>query len=313
MKEKILQLLNENNYISGEKIGKKLGVTRTAVWKQIQNLEKAGYQIESIKNKGYRIIKRPDIPIETEVKQNLNTRIIGRKVYYYPEITSTNTIAKQKAMEKTTEGTIIIADKQTKGRGRKNRTWVSLWGGLWFSIILYPDLPPERGMAVTMTASVSLAQAIEETTGIKPVIKWPNDLLINNKKVCGILTELDAEIDKINYVIVGIGINVNNEIKDDLKSIATSLKEITGSSLHRVKLLRTILKYFDKNYLHIDNPSYIRKQWLSYSKIIGKKMMITEGENKSIGVVQDVDESGCLIMNSDGKLKRIVSGDLSFL
>ena len=313
MKEKILQLLNENNYISGEKLAKKLGVSRTAIWKQIQNLEKTGYKIKSIKNKGYKLIKRPDIPIETEVKQNLNTKIIGRKIYYFKKLISTNTFAKQKTLEKTTEGTVVIADTQTKGRGRKNRTWYSPYGGLWFSIILYPNLPPERGMLITMAASVSVAQAIEEITGIKPVIKWPNDLLVNNKKICGILTELDAEIDKINYVIVGIGINVNNDIRDDLESKAISLKEITASPIPRVDLLRYILKHFDKNYLRLQEPDYIRKLWFSYSKIIGKKIMIQEGENSIIGVVQDVDESGCLIINSEGKIKRIVSGDLSFL
>jgi len=313
MKEKILQLLNENNYISGEKLAKKLGVSRTAIWKQIQNLEKTGYKIKSIKNKGYKLIKRPDIPIETEVKQNLNTKIIERKIYYFQELPSTNIFAKQKTLEKATEGTLVVADTQTEGRGRKNRSWSSPYGGLWFSVILYPNLPPERGMLITMAASVSVAQAIEETTNIKPVVKWPNDLLVNGKKICGILTELDAEIDKINYVIVGIGINVNNEINNDLKNKAVSLKEITNSSISRVNLLRAILKHFDKNYLHINNPDYIRKQWFAHSKIKGKKIMITEGEKKITGVVQDVDESGCLIINSDGIIKRIVSGDLSFL
>ena len=313
MKEKILQLLNENNYISGEKLAKKLGVSRTAIWKQIQNLKKTGYKIKSIKNKGYKLIKRPDMPVETEVKQNLNTKILGRKIYYFQELPSTNIFAKQKTLEKATEGTLIIADTQTEGRGRKNRSWSSPYGGLWFSVILYPNLPPERGMLITMAASVSVAQAIEETTNIKPVVKWPNDLLVNGKKICGILTELDAEIDKINYVIVGIGINVNNEINNDLKNKAVSLKEITNSSISRVNLLRAILRHFDKNYLHINNPDYIRKQWFAYSKIIGKKIMITEGEKKITGVVQDVDESGCLIINSDGIIKRIVSGDLSFL
>lgn len=313
MKQKILQLLNENNYTSGEKIARKLGISRTAVWKQIQNLKKIGYKIESTKNKGYKIIKRPDTPIEIEIKQNLNTKIIGKKIYYYTQLKSTNTTAKQKTLEKTAEGTIIIADTQTQGRGRKNRTWYSPHGGLWFSVILYPNLPPERSMLLTMTASVSVAQAIEETTGIKPVIKWPNDLLINNRKVCGILTELDAEIDKINYVIIGIGINVNNEIKNDLKHIGISLKQVTKHPISRVELLKTILKQFDKNYLHINNPDYIRKQWLAYSKIISKKIMITEEGNKITGVVQDIDESGCLLINSEGKIKRVVSGDLHFL
>lgn len=313
MKEKILQLLNKNNYTSGEKIAKKLGISRTAVWKQIQNLKKIGYKIEAIKNKGYKIIQRPDTPIETEIKQKLNTKIIGKKIYHYPTLASTNTTAKQKTLEQIPEGTIIIADTQTKGRGRKNRTWHSPYGGLWFSTILYPDLPPERSMFLTMAASISVAQAIEETTGIKPVIKWPNDILINNRKICGILTELDAEIDKINYVIIGIGINVNNEIENKLKPIAISLKEITKKPISRVEILRSILKHFDKNYSYIKNPDYIRDLWFSYSKIIGKKIMIYEGENKIIGVVQDVDESGCLIIDSNGEPKRIVSGDISFL
>ena len=313
MKEKILELLNEKDFVSGEHLAKKLGVSRTAVWKQINNLKKIGYKIESVKNKGYRLSSTPDIPIETELKKGLKTKIIGQKTFYFPEIESTNQYAKKIVADKIEEGTVVVSDVQTKGRGRKNRGWSSPKGGLWFSVILYPNIPPERGMLITMTASVSVAQAIEEITGLRPVIKWPNDLLVNGKKVCGILTELDAEIDKINYSIVGIGINVNNKIKKELKSKAISLNEVGNLELPKVKLLQSILTNFDLNYSKIMDNNYIRNLWFSYSNIIGKEIEVQRQKDTVKGIVSSVDESGCLIIKSNGKQIRIVSGDIIFL
>ena len=315
MKEKLLESLSTNHFISGEKLAEKIGVSRTAVWKQIKSLKNLGYQIESIKNKGYRLVTNPDIPIPEEILKNLDTQIIGKKIIYFKEISSTNSYAKKIIDKKTPEGTVIIADVQTDGRGRKNRFWVSPTGGLWFSVILYPNIPPERGMLVTMTASVAVAQAIKNITDLDPVIKWPNDVLINGKKVCGILTEIDAEMDKINYSIIGIGVNVNNKIEKNLEKIATSLNQEKGLDVSRLKLIQSILKNFDENYMELKkgNIQRIRKLWFSYANIINKKIRVT-GENEvNSGVVVDVDESGCLILDTaHGKL-RIVSGDVEFL
>ena len=316
MREKILNLLKTDDHISGEKIAEILNVSRTAVWKQINSLKKDGYEIDSIKNKGYRLLSRPDIPFSEEISKNLCTEIIGNTIIYFPEISSTNLHAKKLIGKNAKEGTIIISDVQKQGRGRKDRSWSSPIGGLWFSTILYPNLTPQNGMIVTMVASVAITRGIEETLNITPVIKWPNDLLIDNKKVCGILTELDAEMDKINYMIVGIGLNVNNKIDKELKKIAISLKQKTGSEISRVELLQSILKHFDRTYCDLLSGKYenIRNLWLSYSNIIGKKIQVEQSDKVKItGKVVDIDESGCLILKKkDGNVK-IFSGDVTFL
>jgi BirA family biotin operon repressor/biotin-[acetyl-CoA-carboxylase] ligase len=315
MKEKIIRELNKKEFVSGEKLAKTLNVSRTAVWKQIRSLKQLGYEIETLKNKGYRLRSSPDKPIESEIKQNFKTKIIGKRIEYKKSVFSTNLIAKDYAKSKISEGTVVVAEKQTKGRGRKQREWHSPEGGLWFSIVLYPNLPPEDGILVTMAASVSVADAIQKSTGLTPEIKWPNDVLINGKKVCGILTEFDAEMDRINYVVVGIGINVNNDISKDISKIAVSLKQLTGSKVSRVNLLKSILTKFDEmyNYIISGNFRYVRDSWSTFSNIIGKKIKVTGERDNIKGYVTDVDEHGCIILEtSKGKI-RILSGDVTYL
>jgi BirA family biotin operon repressor/biotin-[acetyl-CoA-carboxylase] ligase len=315
MRIEILKLLTEEKIVSGESLAKKLNVSRTAIWKQIKILQKYGYKIETVKNKGYRLISRPDVPIFEEITEGLNTKVIGKKIYYFKTIDSTNIYAKKLVKNGIEQGTIVVSDIQNSGRGRKNRSWSSPKGGLWFSVILYPNIPPQKAMLVTMASSVAVAQGIIETTGLTPMIKWPNDLLINNKKVCGILTELDAEMDKINYSIVGIGINVNNEVDDSLKDVATSLYKLTKANISRVKLLRSIIKNLDKNYSKLIDKDYssIRENWISCSDIIGRRVQISDEKSVVDGLVTDVDENGCLILNTSKETVRVVSGDLTIL
>jgi len=246
---------------------------------------------------------------------NLKTKIIGKKIYYFDKIQSTNLYAKQLIDEKIEDGTVVIADVQTGGRGRKNRTWLSPSGGLWFSVILYPDISPRRGMVITMAASISVSKAIKEVTGLKTEIKWPNDILIKNKKVCGILTELNADLNKINYTIVGIGLNVNNKIDKQLNEIAISLKQVVGSDVSRDKLFKSILKNFDINYFRLKNNDfkYIKKTWLTYSNIIGKKVKIIEEKNVTEGVVKDIDDNGYIILKTISGKKRVLNGDVLYL
>lgn len=315
MKHKILELLEEKKFHSGEKLARKLNVSRTAIWKQIKSLKELGYDIYSVKNKGYRLISRPDIPTFEEVSLNLDTKIIGKNIHYFRKLDSTNIYAKNLLKNGASEGDIVISDIQKSGRGRKNRVWYSPFGGLWFSVILFPIIPPQNAMLITMTCSVSIAQGIYEIIDVKPEIKWPNDLLIHDKKVCGILTELDAEIDKINYSIVGIGINVNNKIINELKDIAVSLKEVTGFDISRVELLRSILKNLDKNYSMLKSNKYedIRNLWFSFSNMIGQKIKVDNEKSTLIGIVKNIDENGCLILDVKGKIKRIITGDISYL
>jgi len=315
MKFDLIHLLNYDTFISGEIIANKLNISRTAVWKQIQQLKKFGYKIESVKNKGYRLISKPDIPLSEEVLSGLETNIIGKKIYYFKSLKSTNLHAKELIQKNIDEGTIVISDIQTKGRGRKNRDWFSPEGGLWFSIILYPNIPIEYAMMITMTASISVVKAINELTGLSPFIKWPNDLLINGKKVCGILTELDAEMDRINHCIVGIGINVNNVIVKNLQNKADSIFNIYKSNISRVDLLRLFLKHFDKNYFRLlsNDFDYIRDLWFSNTDIVGRNVRLI-GENSIVeGVIIDIDNSGALVLESDGNKIRVVSGDLVYI
>ncbi len=258
---------------------------------------------------------KPDFINSEEITKNLKTEIIGKKAYFFEKVPSTNLFAKQLIQKKAKEGTIVISDIQTSGRGRKNRTWYSPPGGLWFSVILYPEICPKRGMLITMAVSISVAQAIKKITGLDLEIKWPNDLLFKEKKVCGILTEINADFNKINYAIVGIGINVNNEIDEDLKNIAFSLKQELGLEISRLKLLRSILKNLDKNYKKLikRDYSYIEKTWISFTKIIGRKVQITDEKNVTQGVVRDVDENGHLIIESKFGMIKIVSGDVKYL
>lgn len=315
MNDKIIGLLKKDTFVSGEILAKNLGISRTAIWKQIKSLKDVGYEIESVKNKGYRLISKPDVPLPEEIKYGLETKVIGTDIVYFRKINSTNLYCKNIAKENASEGTVVVADIQEKGRGRKSRVWSSPEGGLWFSVLLKPDIPPQNAMILTMATSVSLVEAIEENTGLNPVIKWPNDLLIGSKKICGILTELDAEMDKINYAIVGVGINVNNSLSNDLQNIATTLKKESNIKISRVELLKDIIKNIDRNYNYVKSLDFdkIRQLWFLHADIIGKKVKVTREKDVVVGRVSDVDETGCLILDTKEGLEKIITGDVIFL
>lgn len=262
-----------------------------------------------------KLTPKSDILRPQEITKNLKTKIIGKKIYFFKKIPSTNLYAKQLVKDSIEEGTIIVADVQTHGRGRKNRYWHSPTGGLWFSVVLYPNIPADRGMLITMASCVSVAQAFKKITGINPEIKWPNDLLFNGKKTCGILTEIDADLDKINYIIVGIGINVNNDIDEELKKIAISLKQVTGVEISLINLLRSILQHLDLNYnkLILGDFNSIKKLWLSYSSIIGREIQVEDEKIVTRGEVIDIDDSGYIILKTDSGIDKIVSGDVKYL
>jgi BirA family biotin operon repressor/biotin-[acetyl-CoA-carboxylase] ligase len=192
MRDKLLRLLSHDGFISGEQLAETLGVSRTAIWKQINSLRLLGYEIKSVKNKGYQLLSRPDIPIPAEVMDGLDTKVVGREIVYFKTVSSTNVYARKLVEDGVDEGTVVVADVQVNGRGRKKRTWSSPEGGLWFSIILSPNIPPQRGMMLTMTASTSVVQGIQEVTGLTSEIKWPNDVLLNDRKFCVVLMLLNA-------------------------------------------------------------------------------------------------------------------------
>lgn len=319
MTNDILKYLKKQEYISGEVLAKKLGVSRVAIWKQIQRLKNAGYKIIADQNSGYCLVSRPDLLLPQEIQNGLSTTYIGRKIYYFPELKSTNIMAKEKAShkeEEINEGTVIISERQSAAKGRLGRNWFSPAGGIWLSIILYPQLSPSYIPRITLMTAVAVVKAIERCTQIKAQIKWPNDILINNKKVCGILTEMSAELDLINWVVIGIGINVDikkQEFPEDIREKTTSLKEVLGKEISRVRLVQMFLKEFERYYelLKRREISSILKEWKFYSHTLGKKIKINIGEQVITGEAIDVNEEGGLVLKKeDGELVELISGTI---
>ena len=315
----ILKFLREKEYVSGKVLAQKLGISRVAIWKQIQKLKDIGYKIRSDQNLGYCLVSRPDLLIPQEIQRGLSTNYIGKEIYYFPELKSTNIMAKEKALHRVEgidEGTLIITERQSAGKGRLGREWFSPVGGIWLSIILYPQLSPSYISRITLMTAVAVVKAIKICTQIESQIKWPNDILINEKKVCGILTEMSAELDIINWVVVGIGINVNIDHQDfpeDIQKNTISLKEILGKKVLRVKLVQTFLQEFEKYYESLKRREFssILKEWKLYSHTLGKKIRVDMGERIITGEATDINEEGALILKKgDGKLVEIISGTI---
>jgi len=319
MMNDILKFLGEKEYVSGEVLAKKLGISRVAVWKQIQKLKDMGYKIISDQNMGYCLVSRPDLLLPQEIQRGLYTNYIGKEIYYFPELKSTNIMAKEKALHRTEaidEGTLIITERQSAGKGRLGREWFSPAGGIWLSILLYPQLSPSYISRITLMTAVAVVKAIRIYTQIKSQIKWPNDILINEKKVCGILTEMSAELDMINWVVVGIGINANinqEEFPEDIRANSISLKEVLGEEISRVKLIQIYLKEFEEYYEKLKRKEFpsILKEWKLYSHTLRRKTKVDIGERIITGEAVDISEEGALILKKeDGELIEIISGTI---
>ena len=225
---KILEELKKTeSYISGEELGEKLGVSRAAIWKGIQKLKEQGYEIEAVSNKGYHIVRNQDLYNGIEIEEVCNTTKIAKEVYFYEQTDSTNNCIRKLAKEGKKEGVVAVAEIQTAGKGRRGKGWQSPKGtGIWMSMLLTPNITPPEAPVLTLLAGLAVCRAVRQQTGLTAMIKWPNDILISNKKICGILTELYAEMDSVHFVITGIGINVNTEVfPEELQKTATSLKE----------------------------------------------------------------------------------------
>lgn len=318
MKEEILDYLKkgENKFISGEEISSKLNITRASVWKYINSLKVDGYDIESVSRKGYKLISSPDILTYEEVKPYLKTNRIGRKIIYYKSLDSTNLECKRIA-DKELEGTVVAGEEQLKGRGRLGRTWVSpIYKGIYISIILKPDIQMEEAPKVTSIGAAAVLLALNNI-GIESQIKWPNDIVINGKKVCGILTEMSGEINRINYIVIGIGINVNlktEDIEEDLKERATSLFIEKGNEIDRRALLADILNNFEDLYDRFLKGDYSKTVGLCREKssLLGREVKIFKNGREAFGKALDIDDEGALIIEyKDGSKDRIISGEVS--
>lgn len=321
MKKEILELLRQHRdtYVSGEDISHQLKVSRTAIWKHIQSLRKAGYLIDSSPRHGYRLRAVPDILYPEEVQNGLSTKFMGHRIFHYHCLQSTNETARVLAEKGAEKGTIILSEEQLNGRGRLGRNWVSPYGrGIWMSIILKPTISPIETSQLTLVAGVAVTESIRGLTGLPALIKWPNDILINNKKVCGILTESKVEIDVVHYVIIGIGINVNldkSNFPEDIRAKATSLKiENGGNSISRVALLQQVLSNFEHYYLQYLKEGFgtIRHQWKKYSITFDRYITIQTIKRKLVGLVLDIDQNGALVVrDSSGKAHHFNAGEIT--
>jgi BirA family transcriptional regulator, biotin operon repressor / biotin---[acetyl-CoA-carboxylase] ligase len=297
------------SWVSGEEMALSLGVTRTAIWKQVQSLRIRGYQIEASTRKGYRLKERPDIVDPDLVRLCSRARLLGREILWFKEVSSTNEIARRLAPEKE-EGTVILAETQIDGRGRMARMWHSPAGGVWMSLILKPKIQLYDIHKINMVVDLGIVRALEGLYGLKAGIKWPNDLLLGEKKVCGILTEIAAEVDQLQYAIVGVGINANVDIDSYLPELnATSLCREIGSRVSRPELVGKILEEIEQSYLKMSSPE-IYREWCDRSATIGKQVKVISRSGEIRGKAASLSPDGALCLElSDGKLQRVLAGD----
>lgn len=321
MKEDIIRALKQNTdkHISGEQLSELLGVSRTAVWKWINQLKAEGYVIESQTKLGYRLVESPETLFSYEIEPFMNTKLIGKHIMHFDTLDSTNDEAKRLAEKTFENGTVLIADEQQSGRGRLGRNWTSPKGkGIWLTIMLKPQIAPKDASKMTIIAALAVRRAIQSVCKVESQIKWPNDIVLNGKKICGILTEMNAEMDEIHYLIVGIGINVNLD-KDDfdetLLDKATSLKVESNSEIDRKILVANILNEFEILYHDFIKEVNIEKYFEEYKKAsatIGKQVKIIDRKGEIIGFAEDLNMEGQLIVRKeDGTFIEVTSGEVS--
>ena len=317
MREKVIKAILDSgeNFMSGEQLSKKLGISRTAVWKHINALREEGYNIESVNKKGYRLAEKPDDILSSEnIAYNLPTEFIGKKVIHLDTVGSTNDYAKEIG-NKVSGGTLIISEQQTKGKGRLGRVWKSKSGdGIWMRLIIKPKIEPYKAPFLTLVAGASVVKALSNL-GVEASIKWPNDIIVHNKKICGILTELSAEMERVNYVVIGIGINIKTiDFPDEIKEKATSLYK-DGYKLSRVDIVRQFCIEFEKlykGYILDGNKQDTLELCRKYSAIIGKQVYVIKNNKRELVKCIDINENGNLIVKEkNGEIQEIMSGEVS--
>ena len=302
MKGRVLEALRESSgYLSGETLANRLGTSRVSIWRHIRSLEKEGYLIETSRN-GYRLVSSPDLLLPFEFPG------LEQKIHYFSEIGSTMDAARELAKKGAGEGTIVIAEAQTHGRGRLGREWLSPKGGIYFTLILRPKISPASSPRINLMASLAVAVTIRKLFGLDAGLKWPNDVLIEGKKVCGILAEMDAETDVLNFVNLGIGINANTSIPRFEKT-ATSLKHATGKDISRKEFLGALLVEIEHRQASLMEASLL-EEWRKLSVTLGKDVRIVAPGEVIVGRAIDVDTTGALIIRQrNGSLKKAVAGD----
>ena len=305
--------------VSGADLSQKLRVSRAAIWARIEDLRSLGYDIEASPHRGYRLLSAPDVLHADDLISRLGkTEVIGRDIRVFEETTSTNDVIEKLARDGVKEGVVVFAESQTRGPGRLGRKWMSpAKRGLWFSVLLRPDLRPQETTRLNVASATALRRAIESQTGLKPEIKWPNDILIHGKKVAGILTELSGELDHVKYVVLGIGVDVNlsqGDFPTELRKLATSLKAELGKPVSRPELAVVILRELDRDYARITSGQFaaVADEWEEHGTTIGQEVTIRTGDRRIRGRAESLGEDGELLLRTEhGHLERIIGGDVT--
>ncbi len=306
----------KGNWVSGESLSDRLSVSRSAIWKHIHSLRKEGYLIQSSPGKGYLLEKASDRLLPEEIREGLTTQVLGRKdIHHLMETVSTNTTAKELAANGAAEGTLVVSEMQTGGKGRLGRRWFSPFGeGIYLSVILRPTVSPAEAPKMTLTAAVALAEALHTAIDIHPSIKWPNDIFLRGKKLAGILTEISTEMDAVDYMVIGLGLNVNTvSFPFEIREKATSLSIETGQTQSRAFIIREFLKWFDGYYERFERGDFasILDRWRQFSLISGCRITVETIGKEYRGKALDIDTDGFLMIEDDeGHIHRIYSGDI---
>ncbi|HZV82537.1 MAG TPA: biotin--[acetyl-CoA-carboxylase] ligase [Geobacteraceae bacterium] len=317
--ERILSLLQErrDSFVSGAELSRMMDISRSAVWKQVTSLRNLGYEISAEPSKGYRLESAPDSLLPAEIRQGLRTEVVGSKIICLQETVSTNTVAFRMAEDGAPEGTTVVADCQTGGKGRLGRVWASPPGvNLYCSVILRPPIQPMAAPQLTFLSVVALARAIERLTPLSPRIKWPNDILIDGRKVAGLLNEMSAETDKVNFVVLGIGVNLNmttDQFPVDLRHPATSLFIECGTRVRRTDFARCLFHELDEVYGIFLREGYgpVRSEWLQRSRLAGEMVTVSDNGRVTTGRVLGIDEYGALLLEGDdGATLQVLAGDV---
>ena len=317
MKTEILAALRETEgYVSGQELCEKLGVSRTAVWKGIQKLRAEGYQIEAVSNKGYCLAQAPDILNKEELKSLRKTAWAGTEIVYFDVTDSTNIQAKRLGEEGWPHGTLVVAGRQEAGRGRRGRAWESPeHSGIFMTILLRPAFLPAQASMLTIVAAMAVAKAVRETYGLAAEIKWPNDIVINGRKICGILTEMNTEIDAINYVVIGIGINVSNEqFGDEAAAIATSIAMEGGRKIRRAALIWAVWEQFEACYESFcvsGDLSGMKQEYDAYLVNRDRQVRILDPKEPFTGIARGIDRHGELMVETEDGIRLVSSGEVS--
>jgi BirA family biotin operon repressor/biotin-[acetyl-CoA-carboxylase] ligase len=319
---KIVTLLksHKSEYLSGQDLSDSLKISRAAVWKHIKKLQSLGYKIDSKPKSGYKLIKTTDSLLPWEISDGLETKFLGKRIYYFDIIDSTQNFAIELASKKIESGTLVISEKQTHGRGRLDRKWVSPSGGIWLSVILHPEIEISISTLFPLITSLALAITIEQILKIKPKLKWPNDVTINDKKVAGILIDASVESGKIDYLVLGIGINFKinpSEVEKMIKhtanyyGVTTLLKK--AENTNPIKLVQRFLLELEKLYqISLKKETeFLIQEWTKRSSTIGKSIVITLPNETLRGKALRIDDEGALIISNKGKTRRVIVGDVS--